>query len=241
MTIDLDRTIRDLTPDQAGGLDYVHCGVSFTREAVPHVLVGRSEAGSQVFACAERCAEEIEQRHHGSDAVGNPRYLLRAFEQTDPTRTAYLAVVLLRTADTTTRDDLAALWAQRYPRHCGLTGRRSIRSRIGRGLSLLRLVHALTVDGCTVGRGSDPDALMLAASNLAAIENMAGAALPPSQWFWRPHVPDHLRAVQTTLIDAGRHAWNDGSISLPAHGNRDNRCGQVTSRDVGPSTGRPAG
>jgi hypothetical protein len=132
---------------------------------------------------------------------GNPRFLLRAFEHTDAVRTAFLTALLLDSADVTTRDAIVGCWADRTPRHVSCTGRRSIRARVGRGLGLLRMVNAVTLDGDAVGLGSDPDALAMAAGNLGAVEGLFGEALPPSMWLWRPHVPDCLAEIQQAVID----------------------------------------
>ncbi|MCQ4082239.1 hypothetical protein NGB36_16900 [Streptomyces sp. RB6PN25] len=54
-----------LTPAQADGLACVVCDADFLRVAVAHVPVGRSDTGSQVFACKGACAlrvaEEVER------------------------------------------------------------------------------------------------------------------------------------------------------------------------------------
>lgn len=41
-----------LTAAQADGLACVECGCDFLRVRVPHVPVGRSQTGSQIFACS---------------------------------------------------------------------------------------------------------------------------------------------------------------------------------------------
>jgi hypothetical protein len=43
--------LRNLTPAQADGLACVVCGADYLVVRTPHVPVGRSETGSQVFAC----------------------------------------------------------------------------------------------------------------------------------------------------------------------------------------------
>lgn len=43
--------ITGLTAPQADGLACVVCGADYLRVRVPHVPVGRSVTGSQVFAC----------------------------------------------------------------------------------------------------------------------------------------------------------------------------------------------
>lgn len=46
-----EKIVTGLTPSQADGLACVVCGVDYLRVHVPHVPVGRSVTGSQVFAC----------------------------------------------------------------------------------------------------------------------------------------------------------------------------------------------
>jgi hypothetical protein len=53
-----------LTALQADGLACVTCGASYLTAATPHVPVGRSVTGSQVFACLGCCAGN-EQRPAG--------------------------------------------------------------------------------------------------------------------------------------------------------------------------------
>ncbi|GGU46891.1 hypothetical protein [Lentzea flava] len=50
-----DTIITALTPLQADGLACVECRVDYFRVRVPHVPVGRSVTGSQVFACVGCC------------------------------------------------------------------------------------------------------------------------------------------------------------------------------------------
>ncbi len=46
-----ESVMRGLTARQADGLACVVCGTDYIQVAVPHRPVGRSETGSQVFAC----------------------------------------------------------------------------------------------------------------------------------------------------------------------------------------------
>ncbi|MBV9447525.1 MAG: hypothetical protein JO345_16705 [Streptosporangiaceae bacterium] len=46
-----DTILTGLTPVQVDGLACVACGADYLRIRVPHVPVGRSVTGSQVFAC----------------------------------------------------------------------------------------------------------------------------------------------------------------------------------------------
>lgn len=56
-----------LTALQADGLACVVCGADYLRVGVPHVPVGCSVTGPQVFACVGCCADD-EQRAAGGDA-----------------------------------------------------------------------------------------------------------------------------------------------------------------------------
>ncbi|WP_301124785.1 hypothetical protein [Streptomyces cacaoi] len=49
-----------LTPVQADGLACVVCGEEFLTSRSQHVPVGRSETGSQVFACQEHCYATVQ-------------------------------------------------------------------------------------------------------------------------------------------------------------------------------------
>jgi hypothetical protein len=49
--VNAEKIVTGLTPLQADGLACVMCGADFLRVRVPHVPVGRSVTGSQVFAC----------------------------------------------------------------------------------------------------------------------------------------------------------------------------------------------
>lgn len=53
-----EKVITGLSPLQADGLTCVVCGADYLRVRVPHVPVGRSVTGTQVFACAGRCLDE---------------------------------------------------------------------------------------------------------------------------------------------------------------------------------------
>jgi len=48
----VEPVLHGLTDAQADGLACVVCSVNFLASAVPHVPVGRSHTGSQVFACS---------------------------------------------------------------------------------------------------------------------------------------------------------------------------------------------
>ena len=55
-----DAIIARLTALQAGGLACVACGAGYLHVRVPHVPVGRSVTGSQVFACVGCCLDDAQ-------------------------------------------------------------------------------------------------------------------------------------------------------------------------------------
>jgi len=59
-----DTIIGGLTAPQADGLACVVCGADYLRVRVPHVPVGRSVTGSQVFACVG-CSPDDARRAAG--------------------------------------------------------------------------------------------------------------------------------------------------------------------------------
>ncbi|MGH3902327.1 MAG: hypothetical protein ACRDTA_29565 [Pseudonocardiaceae bacterium] len=60
-----DTIITRLTALQADGLACVACGADYLRVHVPHVPVGRSVTGSQVFACVDCCPNDVQRRAGG--------------------------------------------------------------------------------------------------------------------------------------------------------------------------------
>lgn len=62
-----DTIITGLSPLQADGLACVACGADYLRVSIPHVPVGRSVTGSQVFACLGCTRPDYAQRTAGSD------------------------------------------------------------------------------------------------------------------------------------------------------------------------------
>lgn len=56
-----ERIWHELNSMQAEGLACVVCGAGYLSVPTPHVPVGRSQSGSQVFACQGRCAEHTAQ------------------------------------------------------------------------------------------------------------------------------------------------------------------------------------
>lgn len=132
----------------------------------------------------------------------NGHFLLRAYQEADSARTASIVLSLAGRGDVpeVTRAAIAAEWASRYPRHVGLTGNRSIRNRVSKRLSMLRLVRAVTVAGPVVAVGPDGEALQMIAANLAVVEAEDGVALPPSKWTAVPAVPELLRQDQADML-----------------------------------------
>ena len=60
-----DTIIAGLSPLQADGLACAACGAGYLRVCVPHVPVGRSVTGSQVFACVGCCPDQARQATGG--------------------------------------------------------------------------------------------------------------------------------------------------------------------------------
>ncbi|GAA5115277.1 hypothetical protein [Haloechinothrix salitolerans] len=60
-----DTIIAGLTTVQADGLACVACGADYLQVRVPHVPVGRSVTGSQVFACVGCCPDDAPRAARG--------------------------------------------------------------------------------------------------------------------------------------------------------------------------------
>lgn len=125
---------------------------------------------------------------------GNPRYLLRAYVQSGPVRTA----VVIGDDDAATRIDLCVRWARAWPRHATMTGKRRISHRLTQSLSLMVAAGIVERDGDTV-RVVDRAKLDMVRRNAGVVMDDAGVALPPSQWLRRPEAPPELMAVQEYL------------------------------------------
>jgi len=63
--VNTDEIFTGLTPLQADGLACVVCGVDYLSVRIPHVPVGRSGTGSQVFTCVDCRPDD----HHGELGV----------------------------------------------------------------------------------------------------------------------------------------------------------------------------
>lgn len=127
----------------------------------------------------------------------NLRYQLRAYEDIAPVRVAAIIVHLGRAGHATlTRDQVVAEWSRRYPGHVDLTGRRGVRSKVGKGLSTLKVVRAVDVHDRWIVPGPDVGALRMAADNLAVLETAGRHAVPRTAWTRLPRVPAHLEEIQ---------------------------------------------
>lgn len=60
-----EAAITRLTASQADGLACVVCGADYLRVRFPHVPVGRSVTGSQVFACVGCCPDDVRRAAGG--------------------------------------------------------------------------------------------------------------------------------------------------------------------------------
>lgn len=131
----------------------------------------------------------------------NPRYELRAYESADACRLASIILGLMAGAagrTRFTRDEVAAVWAKRYPRHAAQSGSRSIRSRIGKFLSTFKVAGMVQVNGDDI-TVVNPARVAMSARNLAIVEDSQGMAKEPADWERRPEAPEHLHAVQAPL------------------------------------------
>lgn len=142
----------------------------------------------------------------------NLRYELRAYEDPDACRLAsILREAMSRRTTTVMRDEVAPVWAKRYPRHAAQTGRRNIHSRVSRALSLMRtaqIVQTPDPDTITI---VDAQRLGLAASNLLIIEDNEGMPIRPGLWSSRPVVPPHLLPAQDLLEQTRSEADKQGA------------------------------
>ncbi|MFC4002493.1 hypothetical protein ACFS2C_08870 [Prauserella oleivorans] len=60
-----DTIIAGLAALQADGLACMACGADYLRVRGPHVQVGRSVTGSQVFACVGYCPDDVRRATGG--------------------------------------------------------------------------------------------------------------------------------------------------------------------------------
>ena len=80
-----DRVIGGLDRLQADGLAYVVCGANYLAVAMPHVPVGRSKSGSQVFACRLTCSVR-QVADAGLEREGDPQTLADGYRPADGVR-----------------------------------------------------------------------------------------------------------------------------------------------------------
>lgn len=130
----------------------------------------------------------------------NLRYELRAYEEPDSCRLASILQEMLTQGRTAvTRDEIASLWAERYPRHVPMTGRRKIPTRVSGALSLMRTAQIVQTQDPDIVTIVDRESLGLAATNLQIIEDSEGMYIRPGLWSSRPTVPSHLLPAQDLL------------------------------------------
>lgn len=81
---DLTALYRNLTDAQANGLACIFCGDDYTTSTVPHAPVGRSTAGSQVFACVTHLLDDARREAIETirDALSFPYAAIDALSQT---------------------------------------------------------------------------------------------------------------------------------------------------------------
>jgi hypothetical protein len=143
------------------------------------------------------------------EAVASQRAELQTYESPDVARAAAMTAILVTTnGGTASLSAAAERWRHRYPRHASAEGRRSVDTRLRRGLRALEEagIVCLDVNGGTV-TVLDLDALYLVGANLPILEDSSGFARPPSKWPRNPDVPPHLKAVQASMVAAGQVGW----------------------------------
>jgi hypothetical protein len=128
---------------------------------------------------------------------------LNAYSNPDACRLAEILRELCWAAniDAIPRNHVVARWTVLHPRHVTQTSRRSIHSRVTRGLSLLKTAGiAEGQDGQIVLLNSDR--LLLSAGNLSIVQDDQGIAIRPGLWTRRPSVPSHLQAISDKLEES---------------------------------------
>lgn len=153
---------------------------------------------------------------------GNPRFQLRAYTTANPVRVAAIMLDIHGGNLMVSRDSIACAWGMRWPRHVPMTGRKSIRGRIGWSLPMLRAAGICHQDGDHLII-DDHGLMEMAASNLAAITDQDGVALPPSRWRFEPAVPPELHELSaaleaTRVLSAIGEARDGGQSAHPARG-----------------------
>lgn len=137
-----------------------------------------------------------------ADVDENPRFVLRAFTDSNAVRLASILCDLAaeRSSKTSSREHVSAVWTVRCPRHLRGSGKRNVSGRIREGLTYLKAARLVAVDGDKIAALELPQ-LQMAASNLPVVTDEKGVSRPPSQWPAQPSVPDRLQAVQQALTD----------------------------------------
>ncbi len=75
-----ERIWHGLSPAQADGLACVVCAVDYLTVPVAHRPVGRSQTGSQVFACRSACAEQAHRLMGTAELPDTVRVFLAAWD-----------------------------------------------------------------------------------------------------------------------------------------------------------------
>lgn len=147
---------------------------------------------------------EVRWADHAEETMvdENPRFVLRAFTDSNAVRLASILCDLAdeRSTRTLSREHVAAVWTVRCPRHLRGSGKRNVNGRIREGLCYLKAARLVAVDGDAITLLDLPQ-LKMSASNLPIVTDEHGVSRPPSQWPAQPAVPDRLRAVQQALTD----------------------------------------
>ena len=135
--------------------------------------------------------------------VRNLRHELNAYCNTNACRLATILLELCAQQETNfvSRDDVAARWAELYPRHATQTGKNAIRHRMVSGLSLLKAA------GLAVGDGADivirhGEFLWISARNLSIVQDAEGVARRPALWPRPLDVPDYLAPIASELEES---------------------------------------
>jgi len=133
----------------------------------------------------------------------NLRHELNAYCSPNACRLAEILRELCWAAsiDAVSRDHVIARWTMLYPRHVTQTSRRSIRNRITRGLTLLK------VAGIAEGQGGQiillsGERLVMSADNLQIVQDDQGIAIRPGLWAGQPKVPPHLQDISDELEES---------------------------------------
>lgn len=139
--------------------------------------------------------------------MGNRRFMLRAYEEANPVRLAWV-LADLDDGGPISRDAIIERWLEAWPRFIGRTGKGSVPARIGRAAMTHRAAGILGEARDGWFDIADRGKLTIAAGNLSLVTDEDGVALPPSRWSHRPAAPGELMLEQEAL-EATRTAGPD--------------------------------